>query len=50
MSAAFRLGNVVEQLAQVQPYLVGNIHHQVVAFVSVAVLKGSNGRVSLKGM
>lgn len=39
----------MEQLAQVQSYLVGNIHHQVVAFVSVAVLKGSNGRVSVKG-
>lgn len=39
----------MEQLAQVQSYLVGNIHHQVVAFVAVAVLKGSNGRVSVKG-
>lgn len=49
LSAAVALGNVVEQLAQVQAYLVGHVHHQVVAFVSVAVLKGSSGGVSVDG-
>lgn len=48
LSAPLALGNVVEQLARVQPYLVGNVHHQVVALVPVAVLKrGDAGGQSL---
>lgn len=42
------LGNVADRPARVQSYLVGDIHHQVITFVSVAVLKRSGGRVSLE--